>query len=166
MALTQVPRLRSQPIPTMGLTLGPVCRLQTTQVLPLVGVSSPVVSQPRRDGRPSRAASTTAAARFTANIDVENAQNELVRGSAPPSGSAAGAQASVASTAATPYSAESATVITSAAAAVVASASARRQVRTLQVPNESCFQVSSPRLHLQELTRSLEPRHQYHQQAG
>ncbi|GMF20882.1 unnamed protein product [Phytophthora fragariaefolia] len=90
--------------------------------------SSPAVSQPRRDGRPTRAASTTAGLRSMAAAENKTALDALVLGLATPSRTPAATQASVASSVSTPDPAESAAVVPAASAAVVTSASARRRV--------------------------------------
>ncbi|GMF53845.1 unnamed protein product [Phytophthora fragariaefolia] len=81
--------------------------------------SSPVVSQPRRDGRPTRAASTTAGLRSMAAAENEAAPDALALGLATPSRTPAATQASVASLASVPDPAESAAVVAAASAAVV-----------------------------------------------
>ncbi|GMF32020.1 unnamed protein product [Phytophthora fragariaefolia] len=63
--------------------------------------ASPVVSQPRRDGRPTRSASTTAGLRSMAAAENEAAPDALVLGLATPSRTPAVSQASVASSAST-----------------------------------------------------------------
>ncbi|GMF42653.1 unnamed protein product [Phytophthora fragariaefolia] len=90
--------------------------------------SSPVVSQPRRDGRPTRAASTTAGLRSMAVAENEVAPDAFVLGLATPSRTPAATQASVASSALTPDPVDPAAVVAAASAAVVTSASARRRV--------------------------------------
>ncbi|GMF16060.1 unnamed protein product [Phytophthora fragariaefolia] len=89
---------------------------------------SPVVSQPRRDGRPTCAASTTAGLRSMVVAENEAAPDALVLGLATPLRMPAATQASVASPASVPDPAESAAVVAAASAAMVTSASARRQV--------------------------------------
>ncbi|GMF53692.1 unnamed protein product [Phytophthora fragariaefolia] len=73
--------------------------------------SSPVVSQPRCDGRPTRAASTTAGLRSMAAAENEAAPDALVLGLATPPRTPAATQASVASSVSTPDPAESAAVV-------------------------------------------------------
>ncbi|GMF47833.1 unnamed protein product [Phytophthora fragariaefolia] len=90
--------------------------------------SSPMVSQPRCDGRPIRAASTTAGLRSMAVAENEAAPDALVLGLATPSPTPAVTQASVASSASTLDPAESAAVVAAASAAVVTSAPAHRRV--------------------------------------
>ncbi|GMF40727.1 unnamed protein product [Phytophthora fragariaefolia] len=90
--------------------------------------SSPVVSQPRRDGRPTHAASTTAGLRSMVAAENEAAPDGLVLGLATPLRMPAATQASVASPASVPDPAESAAVVAAASAAVVTSSSARRRV--------------------------------------
>ncbi|GMF32103.1 unnamed protein product [Phytophthora fragariaefolia] len=107
--------------------------------------SSPVVSQPRRDGRPTRAASTTAGLRSMAAAENEAAPDALVLGLATPSRTPAATQASAASSASTPDPAESAAVVTAASAAVVTSASSRRRVaNTLTGPIPPARVVATP----------------------
>ncbi|GMF16512.1 unnamed protein product [Phytophthora fragariaefolia] len=74
--------------------------------------SSPVVSQPRRDGRPTRAASTTAGLRSMVAAEIEAAPDALVLGLATPLRMPAATQPSVASPASVPDPAESAAVHT------------------------------------------------------
>ncbi|GMF45025.1 unnamed protein product [Phytophthora fragariaefolia] len=93
------------------------------------GVSpSPVASQPRRDGRPTRAASTTAGLRSVAAAKNEAAPDTLVLGLAALSNTLVANQASVAMSTSTPDPAESAAMVAAASAAVVTSVSARRRV--------------------------------------
>ncbi|GMF51371.1 unnamed protein product [Phytophthora fragariaefolia] len=118
-------------------------------LLPPGGVfSSPVVSQPRRDGRPTRAASTTAGLRSMVAAENEAAPDALVLGLATPSRMPAAAQASVARSASVPDPAESAAVVAAALAAVVTSASARRRVantHTDPVPPARVVATPTPR---------------------
>ncbi|GMF34457.1 unnamed protein product [Phytophthora fragariaefolia] len=116
--------------------------------------STPVFSQPRRDGRPSRAASTTAGLRSMAVAENEAAPDALVLGLTTPSSSPVSARASAASLVATPDPAESAAVVAAASAAVVASTSARRWVANTHmgpiplrrvVATPPPWQVSAPR---------------------
>ncbi|GMF15163.1 unnamed protein product [Phytophthora fragariaefolia] len=114
--------------------------------------STPVVSQPRLDGRPTRAASTTAGLRSMAVVENEAVSDALVLGLATPSSTPVAAQAYVASfLAATPDPAESAAVVTAVSAAVVTSASARRRVANNPIPPTRVVatppsrQVSAPR---------------------
>ncbi|GMF17169.1 unnamed protein product [Phytophthora fragariaefolia] len=125
----------SVPAPPASLVELPLCRgsgadgaASEASVAPGGVFSSPVVSQPRRDGRPTRAASTTARLRSMAAAENEVAPDALVPGLATPSHTPAATQASVASSASTPDPAESAAVVAAASAAVVTSASARRRV--------------------------------------
>ncbi|GMF50603.1 unnamed protein product [Phytophthora fragariaefolia] len=90
--------------------------------------SSPVGSQPRRDGRLTRAASTAAGLRSMAAAENEAAPDTLVLGLAALSNTPAATQASVASSASTPDPAESAAVVAAASAAMVTSASAHHRV--------------------------------------
>ncbi|GMF36829.1 unnamed protein product [Phytophthora fragariaefolia] len=111
--------------------------------------SSPQVSQPRRDGRPTRAASTTAGLRSMAAAENEAAPDALVLGLATPSHTSAATQASVASSASTPEPAESAAVVAAASAAVVTSASARRRVANTHmgpIPSARVVATPTPRL--------------------
>ncbi|GMF30574.1 unnamed protein product [Phytophthora fragariaefolia] len=78
--------------------------------------ASPAVSQPRRDGRPTRAASTTAGLRSMAAAENEVAPDALVLGLATPSHTPTATQASVASSASVLEPAESAAVVTAASA--------------------------------------------------
>ncbi|GMF32106.1 unnamed protein product [Phytophthora fragariaefolia] len=99
--------------------------------------SSPVVSQPRRDGRPTRAASTTAGLRSMVAAENKAAPDALVLGLATPLRMPAATKASVASPASEPDPAESAAVVAAASAAVVTSSSACRRVantRTGPIP--------------------------------
>ncbi|GMF49026.1 unnamed protein product [Phytophthora fragariaefolia] len=90
--------------------------------------ASPVGSQPRRDGRLTRAASTAAGLRSMAAVENEAAPDTLVLGLAALSNTPAATQASVASSASTPDPAESAAVVAAASAAMVTSASAHHRV--------------------------------------
>ncbi|GMF30566.1 unnamed protein product [Phytophthora fragariaefolia] len=90
--------------------------------------SFPVVSQPRRDGRPTRAASTTAGFRSMAAAENEAAPDTLVLGLTAFSNTPTTTQASVERSTSTPDPAESAAVVAAASAAIVTSASARRRV--------------------------------------
>ncbi|GMF51143.1 unnamed protein product [Phytophthora fragariaefolia] len=90
--------------------------------------STPVVSQPRSDGRPTRAASAAAVLRSMAAAEVKAAPNVLVLGLTTPFSAPATTQAFVASLAATPDPAELALVGTAASAAVMTSALARCRV--------------------------------------
>ncbi|GMF30604.1 unnamed protein product [Phytophthora fragariaefolia] len=110
--------------------------------------SSPVVSQPRRDGRPTRAASTTAGLRSMAAAENEAPPDALVLVLATPSRTPAATQASVASSASALDPAESAAVVAAASAAVVASTSARRRVantHTSPVPPARVVATPTPR---------------------
>ncbi|GMG15244.1 unnamed protein product [Phytophthora fragariaefolia] len=110
--------------------------------------SSPVVSQPRRDGRPTRAASTNAWLRSMVAAENEAAPDALVLDLATPSHMPAATQASVASSASVPDPAESAAVVAAASAAVVTSASARRRVantHTGLVPPAHVVATPTPR---------------------
>ncbi|GMF46646.1 unnamed protein product [Phytophthora fragariaefolia] len=110
--------------------------------------STPAVSQPWRDGRPTRAASTTAALKSMAEVVVEDAPDALVLGLTTPSGTPATTQASVASLAATPDPAESAAIVAAALAAVVTSASAHHRVantHTGPIPTARVAAVPPPR---------------------
>ncbi|GMF39298.1 unnamed protein product [Phytophthora fragariaefolia] len=80
------------------------------------------------DGRPTRAASTTAGLRSMATAENEAAPDALVLALTTPSSAPMSNQASVASLAATPDPAEAAAVVSAALAAVVTSATARRRV--------------------------------------
>ncbi|GMF46151.1 unnamed protein product [Phytophthora fragariaefolia] len=91
-------------------------------------LSSQGVAQPRRDGRPTRAASTTAGLWSMAAAENEDAPDALVLGLATPSRMPAATQASAASSASVPGPAKSAAAVAAASAAGVASASARRRV--------------------------------------
>ncbi|GMG15090.1 unnamed protein product [Phytophthora fragariaefolia] len=90
--------------------------------------SGPVVSQPRRDGRPTRAASTTAGLRSMAAAENEAALDALVLALMTPSSAPATTQASAASLAATSDPTEAAAVVAAASAAVVTSVSASPRV--------------------------------------
>ncbi|GMF23121.1 unnamed protein product [Phytophthora fragariaefolia] len=110
--------------------------------------SSPVVSQPRRDGRPTRAASTTAGLRSIAAAENESAPCALVLGLATPSRTPGATQASVASSASAPDPAESVAVVAAASAAVVTPALARRRVanaHTGPVPPARVVVTPTPR---------------------
>ncbi|GMF42356.1 unnamed protein product [Phytophthora fragariaefolia] len=110
--------------------------------------SSPVVSQPRRDGQPTRAASTTAGRRSMAAAKNEAAAGALVLGLATPPRTPAATRASMANSASTPDPVESATVVAAAPAAVVTSASARRRVantHTGPVPPARVVATPTPR---------------------
>ncbi|GMF57228.1 unnamed protein product [Phytophthora fragariaefolia] len=110
--------------------------------------SSPVVSQPRRDGRPTRAASTTAGLLSTVAAENEAAPDVLVLGLATPSRMPAATQVSVASPASVPDPAESAAVVAAASAAVVTSSSARRRVantHTGLIPQARVVATPTPR---------------------
>ncbi|GMG18196.1 unnamed protein product [Phytophthora fragariaefolia] len=110
--------------------------------------SSPVVSQPRRDGRPTRAASTTAGLRSMVATENEAAPDALVLGLATPSRMPAATQASVASPVSVPDPAESAAVVAAASAAVVTSSSARRRVantHTGPIPQARVVATPTPR---------------------
>ncbi|GMF42340.1 unnamed protein product [Phytophthora fragariaefolia] len=91
-------------------------------------LSSPVVSQPRRDGCPTRAASTDAGLRSMTAVENEAAPDTLVLGLAALSNTPAATQASVTGSTFTLDPAESAAVVTAASAAVVTSASTHRRV--------------------------------------
>ncbi|GMF22378.1 unnamed protein product [Phytophthora fragariaefolia] len=108
--------------------------------------SSPVVSQSRRDGRPTRAASTTTGRRSMAAVENEAAPDTLVLGLAALSNTPATTQASVARSTSTPDPAESAAVVAAASAAVVTSASGRRRVANTHGPDSpsSCGGYSDP----------------------
>ncbi|GMF46682.1 unnamed protein product [Phytophthora fragariaefolia] len=97
-------------------------------VVPGGVLASPVVSQGRCDGRPTRAASTTAGRRSMGAAENEAAPDALVLGLARPSRTPAATQASVVSSAFTPDPDDSAAVVAAASAAVVTSVSARRRV--------------------------------------
>ncbi|GMF22472.1 unnamed protein product [Phytophthora fragariaefolia] len=110
--------------------------------------SSPVVFQPRRDGRPTRAASTTAGHRFMVAAENEAAPDALVLGLATPLRLPAATQASVASSAPVPHPAGSAAVVAAASAAMVTSPSARRRVANTDtglVPSARVVATSTPR---------------------
>ncbi|GMF49067.1 unnamed protein product [Phytophthora fragariaefolia] len=110
--------------------------------------SSPVVSQPRSDGRPTRAASTTAGLRSMVAAENEDAPDAFVLGLATPSRVPAATQASVASSASVPDPAKSAAVVAAASTAVVTSASARRRVantHTGPVPPARVVATRTPR---------------------
>ncbi|GMF52182.1 unnamed protein product [Phytophthora fragariaefolia] len=110
--------------------------------------SSPVVSQPRRDGRPTRAASPTAGLRAMVAAENEAAPDALVLDLATPLRMPAATQASVASPASVPDPAESAAVVAAASAAVVTSNSARRRVantHTGPIPPARVVAIPTPR---------------------
>ncbi|GMF14868.1 unnamed protein product [Phytophthora fragariaefolia] len=107
--------------------------------------SSPVVSQPRRDGRPTCAASTTAGLRSMPAAENEAAPDTLVLGLAALSNTPAAAQASVARSTPTPDPSESAAVVAAASAAVVTSASSRRRVANTHTgPNPPARAEATP----------------------
>ncbi|GMF42364.1 unnamed protein product [Phytophthora fragariaefolia] len=95
-----------------------------TELLPKL----PLPPQPRRDGRPTRAASPTAGLRSVAAAENEAAPDALVLGLVTSSRTPADTQPSVASSASIPDPAESAAVVAAASVAVATSASARRRV--------------------------------------
>ncbi|GMF47881.1 unnamed protein product [Phytophthora fragariaefolia] len=110
--------------------------------------SSPVVSQPRRDGRPTRAAATTAGLRSMVAAENEAAPDALVLGLATPSRMPAATQVSVASPLSVPDPAESAAVVAAASAAVVTSSSTRRRVantHTGPIPQARVVATPTPR---------------------
>ncbi|GMF34955.1 unnamed protein product [Phytophthora fragariaefolia] len=117
--------------------------------------SSPVVSQPRCDGRPTRAASTTAGLRSMVAAENEAAPDALVLGLATPLRMPAATQASVASPASVPDPAESAAVVAAASAAVVTSASAcRRVANTYTGPVPPVRVVATPTLRQASASRA------------
>ncbi|GMF32454.1 unnamed protein product [Phytophthora fragariaefolia] len=81
--------------------------------------STPVVSQPRRDGRSNRAASTTAGLRSLTAAENEAAADALVPGLTTPSSTPANTQAFMASSAFTPDPAELAAVAAAASAGIL-----------------------------------------------
>ncbi|GMF18417.1 unnamed protein product [Phytophthora fragariaefolia] len=121
----------------------------TASVTPGEVFSSPAVSQPRRDGRPTRAASTTTGLRSMAAVENEAAPDTLLLGLAALSNTPAATQASVARSTSTPDPAKLAAVVAAASAAVVTSASARRRVvntHTGQIPPARAVATPTPRL--------------------
>ncbi|GMF38676.1 unnamed protein product [Phytophthora fragariaefolia] len=122
--------------------------------------SSPVVSQPRRDGRPTRAASMTAGLRSMVAAENEAAPDALVQGLATPLRMPAATQSSVASPASLPDPAESAAVVAAASAAVVKSSSARRRVantHTGPIPQARVVATPTPRQASTSRTRTVLP---------
>ncbi|GMF34021.1 unnamed protein product [Phytophthora fragariaefolia] len=110
--------------------------------------SSPVVSQPRRDGRLTRAASTTAGIRSMVAAENETAPDALVLSLATPLRMPAATQASVASPASVPDPDKSAAVVAAASAAVVTSSSVRRRVantHTGPIPPARVVPTPTPR---------------------